>query len=257
MTNRESRDPRFRHQIIMKESAHMKQKPLLISLVLSTLLLAACSRGTASDSDPAAAPQAFEASPEMELLVGTLKLEGTDQEVDAAQAQELLPLWKMLKSLASSDTVAQEEMDAVIEQIEASMTGEQMAAIDGMDLTPEETFALMQDLGLAMGPGAGSAADDGSNSYSSGDIPAGSLPGGGEPPAGGFVVGGGGPPSGGGGPSFQGGGPGGGFFVDDGQEMTEEQQATAEALQANRPQMRLPIPLLDALITYLQERARP
>ena len=236
----------------------MNKKILIIPLLIAALLWTACSRATTSEADSAAAatPEAFETSLEMKLLIGTLKLDGTEQEVEAAQAQELLPLWKMLKSLASSDTVAQEEMDAVVQQIEESMTSDQMAAIEAMDLTPQEMFTVMQDLGLAMGPGEGTAAGEETDSFASGEVPAGGFPGGGEPPAGGFVIRGEGPPSGGGGPMFQGGGDvGGGFVVSEGQEMTEEQQATAEAMRANRPQMRLPTQLLDALIEYLEKQS--
>jgi hypothetical protein len=42
--------------------------------------------------------------------------------VTAEQAQELLPLWETLKVLESSDTAATQEKDALIEQIQETMS---------------------------------------------------------------------------------------------------------------------------------------
>jgi hypothetical protein len=234
----------------------MIKRILSIAVLASALLLAACSSETTSGSDSAEVTSgAFEMSPEMKLLIGTLELAGTDQEVDPAQAQELLPLWKMLESLASSHTVAQEELDAVVEQIQETMTSDQMAAIDAMHLTPQEMLAVMQELGLEMGgAGDGAASNDGPDGSSTGDVPGGGFVIRGDAPSGGYQGGAGGPPSGGaGGPpdGFE----GGGFVIGEGQNLTEEQQATAQARQANRPQMRLPAPLLEALIEYLKAQA--
>ena len=39
----------------------------------------------------------------MQLAVGTFQLDGTDDQVDVDTASALLPLWKALRSLSSSD----------------------------------------------------------------------------------------------------------------------------------------------------------
>ena len=54
----------------------------------------------------------------MEMVVGTFKLEGTDNAVTADQAAKLLPLWQVYKDLSASTSAAQEEVDALAEQIQ-------------------------------------------------------------------------------------------------------------------------------------------
>ncbi len=82
----------------------------------------------------------------MKLPVGTLMLEETPLAVTPAQAQELLPMWQMLRALQESGTAAQLETEAVLDQIQAAMTPEQLAAIE--ELSPEDTRDLFQELGM-------------------------------------------------------------------------------------------------------------
>ena len=81
------------------------------------------------------------------LALGTLKLEGTEHAVTAAQAGELLPLWKMIQG---GSLQGQAETDAVLKQIEAEMTEPQRAAIDAMDLNFQDIGTWMQDQGIEM-----------------------------------------------------------------------------------------------------------
>jgi hypothetical protein len=231
----------------------MYRKALPIILLVCLLLLAACSTGASSDSTSAASTPGYETSPEMKLLIGTLKLDGTDQEVGAAQAEELLPLWQMLKSLASSDTTAQEELEAVVKQIQDTMTSDQMTAINAMNLTPQDMFTAMQDLGLSMG-----ASTPDSSSGQQGNLPAGGFPSGGSAPSGatGPAGGAGGPPSGGVQPSQGGGGDMGGFSGGMDPNAVGGPNSTPQASGAGGAQMRLPTQLLDALIEYLQKQAQ-
>lgn len=131
------------------------KKTIFLTLIL-TLLLAACggSAETASSADDGVEfdPNSMELSLSSTLAIGTLKLEETDQAVASDQAADLLPLWQVLNSLTTSDTAAQEEIDAIIEQIQDTMTTEQLAAIEAMGLTRENTTATMQELGLTTGP---------------------------------------------------------------------------------------------------------
>jgi hypothetical protein len=105
------------------------------------------------------------------------------------QAQELLPLWQMLRALQESGTASQAESDAVLKQIQEAMTPEQLAAIEDMD--PEEMRTLMQDLGM------GQRTDDTESSTSDRgggppDMGGGAaIMGGGEMPMGGMPFGGG------------------------------------------------------------------
>lgn len=90
-----------------------------------------------------------------QLLIGTLRLEETALAVAPEQAAALLPLWKMLRTLTGSGLAAEAEVEAVIAQIQGTMTGEQLAAITAMRLTNEDVQATMQSLGVAPPAGAG------------------------------------------------------------------------------------------------------
>jgi hypothetical protein len=136
----------------------------------------------------------------MQLAVGTLMLEDTELVVDSDQAAQLLPLWKAARSLGSSDTAAAEEVGAVYNQIQETMTPEQIAAIAAMQLRREDMFEAVQKLGLAFGPGSGGG--EGFTPEQQATVQAARASGQGFP--GGF----GGRPSGGGGPGGGAGGPG-------------------------------------------------
>jgi len=80
-------------------------------------------------------------------------LDETAYAIDSQQAAELLPLWKVLLSLTDSDTAAQAEVDAVFASIQDSMTSEQMAAIENMELTMADMAKVMEILGIETGFG--------------------------------------------------------------------------------------------------------
>lgn len=133
---------------------------------------------------------------ELQLLLGTLKLNETDLAVSAEQAEVLLPLWSDFKTISMSmapppggpgqnqnqaqsiDTETQAEIDALVAQIQAVMTPEQIEAINEMNITPEMVMSIMQEQGLTMG-GPGGQASQGS--------PPGPPPGDGQSPTGGQV----------------------------------------------------------------------
>ena len=211
------------------------KKLTLILLTILILTLTAC--GSASNAaDPASVNQSGSSTSELpattQLIIGTLKLEDTDQAMTAEQAIELLPLWQTLQVLSDSDTAADQEEEALITQIQETMTAEQMQAIMDMNLTREDMVAIMQEEGLAVGAGPAAGQNNntqnGNSSNNSGRN---------------FV-----PPDGG----FPGGGPG---FAGQGQGLSPEQIATAQAArQAGRGNI-IPAPLINALIEYLQEKA--
>lgn len=181
-----------------------------------------------------------------QLGFGTLLLEDTEYAVDPDQAAELLPLWKATRSLSGSETVAQEELEAVFNQIQDTMTTEQINAIAEMQLTGEEMVKLMEDLGLSFefgGLGFGNltpeqqattqAARESGEGFPGGNFLGGGIPGSGP--------GGQGP----GGPGFAGG------------NLTPEQQATMESRRAERGSFgtRFALIFVDPLIDLLEERA--
>ena len=86
----------------------------------------------------------------------------------AEQAAELLPLWQTMQVLSDSDTAADQEKEALITQIQETMTAEQMQAITDMNLTRQDMFAIMQEQGMAMGGGSKTATRQSGNSSNNG-----------------------------------------------------------------------------------------
>jgi hypothetical protein len=86
------------------------------------------------------------------LALGMLKLEGTEHALTAAQAAELLPLWKMIQGGSLQGAA---ETDAVLKQIEGQMDEAQLAAIEGMGLTFEDIRSWMEETGIEMPAGPG------------------------------------------------------------------------------------------------------
>jgi hypothetical protein len=114
---------------------------IMVSLVLA---LTAC--GSLSGSNTAAKASTT-LSLEEQLLVGTFKLENTSLAVTSEQANTLLPLWETLESLASSNTAASQEVDAVVSQIESSLSTQQVSGITAMKLTQQDLATLALDTG--------------------------------------------------------------------------------------------------------------
>ena len=183
-----------------------------------------------------------------QLGFGTLMLEDSEYAVDPAQAVELLPLWKAARSLSDSETVAEAELQAVFNQIQDTMTSEQISAIADMQLAGEEMAQLMEELGISFGFGDGArfgnltpeqqataqAARESGEGFPGGGFPGGGFPGGGNPGG-----------QGQGGQGFGGG------------NLTPEQQATAEARRADRGGIgaRFALVFVDPLIELLEERS--
>ncbi|HEU0294307.1 MAG TPA: hypothetical protein VFR47_16330 [Anaerolineales bacterium] len=219
----------------------MNRSTLLILLIF-TLLMTACGANTPNATGPASGvsgnPTGGELSPSVQVAIGTLKLDETENAVTVEQAQELLPLWETLQVLSESDTAAQQEKDALVEQIQETLTAEQRQAITDMNLTREDMQSILQEQGLATGGGP----EGGQNNNFTG----GNQNGGGGFGPGGFP--GGVPPQGG----FPGGGPGGGGGQGTG--LTPDQIATLQASRQQTGGSVIPPTLINALIEYLQEK---
>ena len=227
------------------------KKNIIITLLLTlSIMLAACgSTGTETAPNSNSDTQVTDANPNAQqgdgtapelplstqLAIGTLKLEGTEFAVASNQASSLLPLWQVLLSLTESDSAAQEEIDAIVEQIQETMTADQLQAIDAMGLTNESVFTTMQEMGLVQ-----QQANASGTPQPGGNFPEGGFPGGGGP---------------GGGPGG-GGGPGSGA---DGGQLTPDQIATAQARRAENGGSggfgnRLLTPLVGAVIELLESK---
>ena len=145
----------------------MRFQTVLISvfvLTLSVALLAACggSEPTQAVEEVVSSSYTSEVldtsydgalSVSNQLMLGTLLLEETEHAVTPDQAKTLLPLWQALQG---GGVTIQKEIDAVLKQIEAAMTSEQLQAIAAMQLTLEDLQAWMEEQGMGGGaPGAG------------------------------------------------------------------------------------------------------
>lgn len=138
-----------------------KAKGYLFSMfVLATILLAACS-GQGAPASPgsgstyrSALPTNFKDALDVEgqLALGTLELEGTENQATQDQAVALLPPWEALQANAAKSTL---ERQAILEQIETTMTEAQIKAIAAMRLTQAKAQAWMQDHAASSAAGRG------------------------------------------------------------------------------------------------------
>jgi hypothetical protein len=126
---------------------------VLTPFVILTFILGACS-GTSSKTNSSAnttVTQGAQAGTSLSkvnmLLVGTLKLEDTGQAVTTDEAVKLLPLWQAYRSLSTSQTAAEAEVVALLNQIQSTMTTDQVEAIKAMNLTSSDMMTLMQSMG--------------------------------------------------------------------------------------------------------------
>jgi hypothetical protein len=175
-------------------------------------------------------------------MVGTFRLEEGGLAVTPAQAAELSPLWKAYRSLSASDSASAVELDALLEQIQESMSDEQLAAIAAMKLTREDLVAVMAAQGVQTGAGGrrGNLSPEQIAAMQTRRAQGG---------GGGFGGAGGGPP--GGGP------PGGGFGGPGaGQAPNPEQIATLQAQRGGSGGGAFMVqgPLFDALIKLLEAK---
>ncbi len=205
----------------------IKKSAILLSLM--ALVLTAC--GTAR----AGTPNNGKLNPMSELIVGTLKLDGTGQAVTKDQAKELITLWEVYKQLMTSDTAAQPEIDGLSQQIREAMTSDQLKAIQDMKLSQTDVMSYMQPQGgSAQGSGSGTGRSNNSSGMPGGGMPGGGMPGGGMPPSGAM------PP---------------GDFGGNMQRQGTGTQ-TPNSTAGVRPNSdRVPSMLIDALIQYLQKIA--
>ena len=220
----------------------MKKIIVFTILLTTTLTLIACgAQTTTAPADtviqtPAAngtlvAPRQTPLSLQEQLIVGSFKLEDTGNAITPEQAAELLPLWQTMKAISASDTAATAEKDALIKQIQETMTAEQMQLITAMNLTRTDLFTFMQENGVESGFSGRSGQGNGTPRPDGAQRPEGFIPG-------------------------QGGGQGGGGF----QNLSPEQQSTMQARMTQRAEnggastQRIAPAFYDAVIKLLQSK---
>ena len=208
-------------------------KKLFFSIVMMlAITLTAC---TASTIGTPTGSTSNDLPTETQLAVGTLKLTGTDQDVTADQAKELVMYWEVYKELSQSETAAQAEIDGLASQIQETMTDAQMQAITDMNITQQDVFASMQGVTVASSSTGGSAIRLPSGSASGGGMPAGGPP----------ADGGGAPPDGGGMPSDIG---------DAAQASGTDQSQSSQASSGSTVIAEVPTALVEAVIQALQQK---
>lgn len=193
----------------------------------------------------------------MQLAVGTLLLDDNRHPVSAETAAELLPLWKAVRSLGSSETITTQEYQALFKQIEEAMPAEQMDAITAMQLTREDLMTLSETLGITLivgGGGRGTPSPEMLESLQaareSGELPqfqvgeGGAIPGGGVPGSGGRVFSG----------EMPAGGGGGGLDPSLGGAGIPLQDTSSGAPMREGVLQSVPAELLNAVIDYLQAK---
>ena len=153
-------------------------KKIGLFLMLFALLLSACSsaiptaaqtQGEAQTSSTEAAPsQEVQGTPQPQMnqpvpgngelpeiakiLLGSFLLENSEFAITKDQAATLYPLWKGLSALQNSETVTNEELQGLYDQIISAMTDEQKAQIETLNLNLDSQRTVMESLGLD-GPG--------------------------------------------------------------------------------------------------------
>jgi len=211
----------------------MKTAISLIILAGLALSLAACAGNAGQATPEASLPIASQ------LVVGTFRLEGTDLAVTPEQAADLLVLWQVYVDLGESDTAAQVEMDALVEQVQETMTVEQVNTILDMQVTQQDVFAvLVEQGGMGSSAGAGSGGDTSTASSGAGGF---------APPDGGMT---GSPPDGGGAP------PDGGMMPAGGTGGTTSTSQDGEAGAGASPAGGADVPtaLVEALVRLLEQK---
>ena len=138
----------------------------LLTIILLSLLLASCS-GTAapastnsSNSDAYVSPNldvSYEnaLNARLQLTLGSLKLAETNTPISREQAQAMLPLWQALQNMTRTSNSAQAEVSALLGQIEAAFTPEQLTTIRAMGLTSADLQTWASANGITLGSGSG------------------------------------------------------------------------------------------------------
>jgi len=231
------------------------RKTTFLILSVFALTLTACS-GSISNaaglaSGTQAGPTTGELSVPLQVAIGTIKLDKSANAITKDEAVKLLPLWETLQQLETSDTAANQEKEALLTQIQETMTKDQMQAITALNLSRRDMASVLPSQGgftFSGGQNGNTQRQNGNSSSNTNTNRRNSSGGGG----GGFFVGGGGPPPDGGG--FAGGGNA--NFQRQGASGTQSNGSTQNAnRQFTVDPNRIPTPLIQAVVAYLKTKA--
>jgi hypothetical protein len=190
-------------------------------------------------------------SPETRYAIGILKLEGTGLAVTKDQAVALIPLWKAELSLSTSNTAAPAEIQALQDQIKGTLTADQVASIEKLDLSGNNMRTIMSSLNIQAGFGNGGTRSTLTPAQQQAFAARGA--GGARGGGGGFPAGGGGGFPGGGG-GFPGGGAPGAGGTGTGSSSTTT-RPTPVGGYANRARSAVNPMFVNAVINVLETRA--
>lgn len=142
----------------------MKLKHLLLFSLIVALALTACGTTAAPsvvpNSETYTSPNldaTYEnaLAPRLQLTLGSLKLAETNTPITSEQAAVMLPLWQALLNMTRTGNSAQAEVNALLVQIEALFTADQLAAIREMKLTSADIQTWASANGVTLGSGSG------------------------------------------------------------------------------------------------------
>jgi len=123
----------------------MNKKIFWTIITIFALTLTACASITGTPGTaPSGGGAAGELPAQTKLILGTIKLEETENAVSAEQAAEIIPMFYVLQDLNESDTAAQKEIDGLVSQIQETLTDGQTQAIEAMSLSRQDMFAITQ-----------------------------------------------------------------------------------------------------------------
>ena len=137
-----------------------------LGLVLVVVVLAGCAGGEAVPAPAVTGGDSYVSSVldtgyegaltvRNQLALGILNLDGTENTITPEQAATLLPLWQALRSTMRSGAAAAVEVDALLAQIEETLTPAQLDAIGAMRLTQDDLRAWAESQGITLGTGEG------------------------------------------------------------------------------------------------------
>lgn len=144
----------------------MKRLTLITLVLAAGLSLAACSAAGGTPAPLVVNSEAYVSAnldtsyegalaARNQLALGTLNLAGTATAVTPDQASALLPLWQALRATSQTGGSAQAEVNALLTQIEAGLTPDQLAAIKAQQLTQTDMQEWAKANGITLGTGGG------------------------------------------------------------------------------------------------------
>ncbi|HSM24946.1 MAG TPA: hypothetical protein VK856_08800 [Anaerolineaceae bacterium] len=101
---------------------------------------------TVQDGNLSEDQEIVQLSTQMRLILGSLSLDEANLGLSPEQANSLLPLWKVMKSLLSSDTAAAGEIEALFNQIQSVLTPEQLEWVTNYNISPVAYQEILTEL---------------------------------------------------------------------------------------------------------------